>query len=248
MSPLDGPRQQVHEFYSLLLRGRPKSAEKYVDPETLEIFRNFTNNRFLGFEIDTIELDKQSNNAAVTVQIIYQPLMFPRPMKYPRKTIWRLAEDGQWLLKDFVIPEPIQPPLKMFDSSRNQQTEEAKPELLRFEENVVHFGELRQGDKRQALFRFANNSDQPVTIAEVETGCICIKLVSELNTYGPGDTGELVFEFDSEGYLRGYKQTIVVRTDPGELRSFLMVEADIQPRRDPKPGLQDTTSHEDVTP
>jgi hypothetical protein len=230
VSPSDALKKRVQEFYSLLQRGRVSQAESYITPDTLEIFRTLSVNPFLGFEVDSIEIGADGKSADVLVQILYQPPMAPQPFKYPRKTAWRLEGD-QWLQ---VVPE-----LNEFQS---QQPTAGKPgpEELRFAQKTANLGILRQGDKREARFSFTNVTDHPVTITSVDGSCPCLRLLTDKKTYAPGETGELVLEFDSQDYLRAYSQTVVVRTDPGNGRTELLVKADIQPRRRASPAPQET--------
>ena len=48
--------------------------------------------------------------------------------------------------------------------------------------------------------------------------------------YQPGETGELVIDFDSTNYEYAYAQTVVVSTSPGDVKSYLKIAAHVVPR------------------
>jgi hypothetical protein len=219
-------KKRVQEFYSLLQRQRLTEAESYVTPETLESFRSMGSNPFLGFEVESIQMEDGGKSASVLVQILYQAPQLAKPVKFPRRTTWRFDE-GTWRL---VVPEPAPPPLRDSFSADSMKTEQPKPADLHFQDTSVSMGDLKEGDKKQIRFSFTNVSNHPVTITAVHTDCPCLLLKSEKKTYQPGETGELILEFDSNHYTWKYKQTVVVITDPGSLRTDLLVEGYIQPR------------------
>lgn len=43
----------------------------------------------------------------------------------------------------------------------------------------------------QASYAFANNTDHPITIKEINTSCGCAKIDLEKKTYAPGEEGTL---------------------------------------------------------
>jgi hypothetical protein len=239
-NPVEALKKRAAEFYSLLLQNKVHEAESYVTADTLQDFRRLSNTPFLGFNVESIELDAGGKAATVLTQIFVLTPVSPQPIQYPRRSAWRL-EEGNWF---FVAREPVQPIQgQMPGQMRGTMPPSANlPPAgdLRFLATTADLGILRQGDKREARFSFTNVTDHPVTITSVDGSCPCLRLLTDKKTYAPGETGELVLEFDSQDYLRAYSQTVVVRTDPGNLRTELLVKADIQPRRRAAPAPQDT--------
>jgi hypothetical protein len=112
------------------------------------------------------------------------------------------------------------------------------PSALEFRESRINLGIFTKDEKKQARFAFTNITDGPVEISEVATGCTCLTPTYEKKMYGPGESGELVIDFDPARHLFLYAQTIEVKTEPGGRSHLLSLEAQIIPsnwRSPPEP-------------
>ncbi len=220
-------RARVEEFYSLLQVGRWDPAEAYVVENSREAYRKESKNPFLGFQVDSIKLDPDGKSAAVVVQIQFIAAFSPTPVSLARTTRWKLME-GTWYIE---IP-PAQPrvdnSLALFQPT--PKTSASPPEELKFKGHRFGLGKMQPGEKKVARFPFANVTDHVVRITEVLTGCECLKVRLEKEEYKPGESGEIVVEFDSTRYENEYTQTLVVRTDPGNIPVYLTVNAFVIPR------------------
>ena len=216
-------RARVKEFYTFLQQGQTTRAEAYVSRDSVDTFRRSDIGLMQGMEISSVELDPSSESATVTVQILYKHPMVPAsPLRFPRTTTWRL-EDGAWRV---VI---VQTPGTVAGMAPRGEAQAPLPEELQFSEKTRDLGVFEIGNKKPVRFSFKNVTDHPVTISGVETGCPCLSVLSGIKTYQSGETGELVVEFDSTGYLYDYKQTMVVKTEPGHLTTNLLVQAKPMP-------------------
>lgn len=218
-------RQRVQEYYSLLQLGRWTQAEAYVTEDTREEYRNQNKNAFLGFSIAELAVDPDGSEAKVTVQIHFFTGISPQPVASPRRTHWRLEEDGLWYVE---IPKPDPRVLDgVFGGPKREYT--PPPEELKFEGHRYGLGRVERGQIKQARFPFTNVTDHVVTLSEVLTGCECLQDKTKKREYQPGESGELVIEFNPEGYQRDYIQTILVKTNPGDVTSYLTVAAYVMP-------------------
>ena len=77
-----------------------------------------------------------------------------------------------------------------------------------------------------------------MTLTAVLAGCECLRVKTEKKEYQPGESGELVIEFDPSGYKYNYEQTIVVKTDPGDLSTHLHIRAFVLPRPQEPPQAE----------
>lgn len=229
--PQEAIRRRVEEFYALLHGNQLAKAEAYVSRDSLEKFRDLENNPFVSVEIKSVKLGPEGASATVEVTILFMDPRSPIPIPFPRKTDW-LLEDGQWRL---IVPDAMD----AFRQRSARATGEQHPPALKFSQDKVQLGRVRQGEKKQVRVSLTNVSDQPVRITEVVTDCKCLQAKTDKETYEPGAKGEMTIDFDPMDYLYNYQQTIVVITEPGDLRSPLMVEAQIQPRRRASPKQQD---------
>jgi hypothetical protein len=226
-------RARVTEFYTLLQKGQTTRAEAYVTRDSVDEFRRSDPGPMLGLEISSVEMDPSGESAVVTVQILFKhPLVPASTLRFPRTTTWQV-EDGAWRV--VIVP---QPPGSVGGMGPGHQAkpEPSRPPDLQFSEKEQDLGILEAGGKKSFRFSFKNITDHPVTITSVETGCPCLTVQSGLKTYQPGETGELALEFDSTGYSYYYKQTIVVKTEPGHGTISLLVEAKSHPRRSTAPA------------
>lgn len=220
-------RQRVQEYYSLLQRGRWTQAEAYVTEDTLVEYRNQNKNAFLDFSVVDVKVDPACPEAKVVVQIRFFTGIAPQPVAALRKTHWRLEEDGLWYVE---IPKPD--PRAFARLFEGRQGYSPGPEDLKFEDHRSGLGVIEYGQVKQARFPFTNVSDHVVTLSEVLTGCECLQVKTTKREYQPGESGELVIEFNSKGFQRTYARTILVKTNPGELTTYLTVAAYVLPPPD----------------
>ncbi len=214
-------RTRVEEFYGLLQQGMWTRAEAYVTEDSLEEHRSQSKNRFLGFQIESTKIDPDGQSATAVVRVKFFAGLPPVPMEIPRTTRWRLVGD-RWYL---VTPRRDPNALQSLFASRSTKTPGKKiaREELEFKGHNYSFGTIQPGEIKVARFPFTNVTDHVVTLTDVVTGCPCLRLKTEKKVYKPGESGEIVIEFDPTDYERGYAQTIVVKTDPGSLTTHLNV-------------------------
>ena len=107
---------------------------------------------------------------------------------------------------------------------------------MKFGGHRFGLGLMKNGEKKVARFPFTNPTDHLVTITQVATGCECLTVKDFKKEYKPGESGELVIEFDSTNYPGLYAQTMVVKTSPGDATSYLLVEGETPIRVNPAPA------------
>ena len=219
-------KERVEEFYSLLLKNRVKASEAYVAQESLEDYQTLRNNPFVGFEVKSIEMDAEGTSATVGVAIFFIHPQAPKPLPFQRKLKWQV-ENGEWRL---IVPNPMQrTSLDDVKAGENSESGERLPPALQFGEDQIDLGIFAQDEHKQARFSFTNSTDGPVQITDVVTGCECLRATYEKKTYGPGESGELVIDFDPARYLSLYGQTIIVKVEPGERSQKLLIRGQVMP-------------------
>ena len=219
-------RRRVEEYYSHLQLGRWTEVEAYLTPQSVEIFREESKNAFLGFQIDSITIDPDGQSATGEVRIYYTIPQASTPVYLPKTTHWRLV-NGVWYVD---LPKPDPERFKnLFDSEARKASlpPSPPPAELKFQEDEIKMGLVKAGDLPVARFPFTNVTDHAVTITEVRTGCKCLRLLTEKKEYQPGESGELAIEFDPIGYSYTYGQAVMVFTNPGELKTQLVIWANV---------------------
>jgi hypothetical protein len=226
-------RKRVGEYYSLVQLGRYTQAEDYMTPESKETFRKIAKSPFLSFEINSVKLDASGQAAAVEVRIrafLGQVSTNPVPMSY--NTNWRLV-DGLWYL---VLPKDVPTSPLAAIANRNSSTHNPKPGELKFKGQHFNLGHMDQAQKKVARFPFTNEADHVVTITDVITGTPLLTVENYKKEYKHGESGELAIEFAPVGLDSEYAQTVVVKTNPGGLITYLTIIAYVipPPREPPK--------------
>lgn len=87
-----------------------------------------------------------------------------------------------------------------------------------------------------AVFRFSNVGEDPVTISEVEITCGCLAPKLDKRTYIPGERGELTVRFDLRNRTGHQRKAVVVKTDGGT-ETTLYTETDIPKAYDMAPVM-----------
>jgi len=229
-------RTRVEEFYGLMQYGRWTRAEAYVTEDSLESYRDQNKNPFLGFQIESAKIDPDGQNATVVVQMKFFAGVPPVQMAAVKTTRWRRV-GGEWrVVVQARDPNAMQ---ALFATlSGKTAAEEVAREELEFKGHTYNFANIQPGQIKVARFPFTNVTDHVVTITDVATGCPCLRLKTEQKVYKPGESGEIAIEFDPADYEKGYAQTIVVKTEPGNLRTNLSVTGYIVPPRREAPKAE----------
>lgn len=71
---------------------------------------------------------------------------------------------------------------------------------IRLVEESFDFGTVAQGEKVVHVFKFRNEGNGPLEIAEVTTSCGCTATILSRRTLAPGEEGQVQAEFDSTKY------------------------------------------------
>lgn len=215
-------RKRVEEFYSRWQVAKWGETEAYVTEETKENFRRLPKKPVLDFRIESVKLDPEGDAATVVTMVKALAAMFPAMTEMPRTSRWRLLE-GVWYIE---IPKTTLNPLAVPGAPGD---EAPPPEELKFKGHRYHLGQIGPQQVKVARFPFTNVTDHVVTITEANTGCPCLRVLTEKKVYQPGESGELAVEFNPSGYRYDFGHTFVLVTDPGGRRTLLTVTAHVLP-------------------
>lgn len=114
---------------------------------------------------------------------------------------------------------------------RTEPDRSKRESRLIVKERVVDLGRLKQGEKGIAKFLLENQGTAPVHISSVRASCGCTvprRLTDDEKLLEPGETVEIVAEFDSKGRRGKQRKTVTVMSDdPIEPRLQLLLTAEI---------------------
>jgi uncharacterized protein DUF1573 len=231
-------RARVQQFYALLQMRQIARAETYATKDSRERLRDQTQNPFLGFKVGTVLVEPDGKSGKVSVELTVMAPYAGAPMPFERKSDWTL-EDGEWRI---IVPAP--PPEMSLDAMMGMapDNDAPKPEELQFQGHRYGLGVMKAGERKTAAFPFKNISNHNVTMSRIDTGCDCLKVKTQQMTYKPGESGELTIEFDSTGFGYDYAQSVVVHTEPGDVKSYLQIHCEVVPKitaTSPEPGAME---------
>ncbi|MBI4465097.1 MAG: DUF1573 domain-containing protein [Acidobacteria bacterium] len=227
-------RETVQKFYQACIEGKWKTAEQYVDRESVEVFRSNPPSGFYKFQIQKVEFQKEGNEALVTLGLDTPVAQVGgKIMTLNAQTIWR-ASKGKWYM---VISKA--PPLPaLMEAARLAQTAPKLLTELKFDYIQYDFDYRRQGDRIEVEFPFVNVSDHPVQVsASLVTFCDCITVKVTQDTISPGEKASVLFTLeDSTPFTFYYHQGIGVKVEPGGGTMNLHVIGFLAPAADNPPG------------
>lgn len=84
---------------------------------------------------------------------------------------------------------------------------------INFAKTVHEFGEIDEGDKITAKFKFKNTGTGPLTIDDVAVSCGCTMPTYPIVPIAPGETGEIGVIYNSKGKFGTQKPTLTVKTN-----------------------------------
>lgn len=103
-----------------------------------------------------------------------------------------------------------------------------------FEERVYSFGSILEKDGEVShSFVFMNNSETPVTIADVHSSCGCIGKVVANGPVKPGGKGKVTITFDPRYKSGFFSKEIIVFSNGGKEFNRIWVEGTIKPAEHP---------------
>ena len=100
-------------------------------------------------------------------------------------------------------------------TAAGEQNDQDVP-ALEFEEDVIDFGEISQGEKVMRRFKFTNTGNSDLIISDAKGSCGCTVPRWPKQPIRPGQAGEIEVVFDSNGKQgRQHKTvTLIANTKP----------------------------------
>jgi hypothetical protein len=92
------------------------------------------------------------------------------------------------------------------------------------------FGEIQEGVEATHTFVFTNDGDQPLTLRAVRPSCGCTTPSFTTEPVAPGEQGQVVVAYDSEGRPGPFRKSIRVTAEAGDdqLDETLYITGDVQ--------------------
>lgn len=129
-----------------------------------------------------------------------------------------------------IDPTTGQPAIKPINTATQPQQPAVDPATaanISFEENAFDFGTLEEGDKVEHVFKFANTSDNPLTISNARGSCGCTVPEWPREPIAPGESGEIKVKFDSKGKKGKQNKTVTITANTDPVNTMLTISSDV---------------------
>ena len=101
---------------------------------------------------------------------------------------------------------------------------------FKFKDKVIRHGKILEGDEVKLSFSFENVGDAPLIIQSYEVACTCTKVSYPEAPIAPGQSGEILVDFDSNGKIGYQDRSIMITSNakdsPAKIRFTLNVKKD----------------------
>ena len=109
---------------------------------------------------------------------------------------------------------------------------------IRFDNDKMDFGKVKQGKVLTHVFKIINEGDETLTIDRVRTSCGCTAVLVSKKEIPPGEEGELKVTFNTRGYGGKLSKYIYVDSnDPAQKSKQITLSVDIEVPPQPKIAL-----------
>ncbi len=99
---------------------------------------------------------------------------------------------------------------------------------IQFMEEEYNFGTINQGEVVSHTFKFKNTGSEPLVITDAKATCGCTVPKKPTEPIAPGETGELVVEFNSAGKSGAQTKQVTVTANTNPPQSFIRIVSDIK--------------------
>ncbi len=126
----------------------------------------------------------------------------------------------------FTPPAPVAPAPEDFVSKAK-----AYPATtLRWDSETFDFGKMAEGDKVKHTFKVTNTGSNPLYIVNVKPSCGCTSPQWTKEGIAPGNTGEVVIEFNSAGKTGMQSKTVMITTNSDPVQKSLKFTGEVLPK------------------
>ena len=108
-----------------------------------------------------------------------------------------------------------------------EAVDEANAPQFEFEETVMQFGEISQGEKVKRMFKFTNIGKSSLIISDAKGSCGCTVPLWPKEPIAPGEEAEIEVVFDSNGKSGHQKKTVTLVANTVPNTMLLVIEGDV---------------------
>ena len=116
----------------------------------------------------------------------------------------------------------------MNTTSSQFKNNDSKVAIIKFETEIIDYGTIDQFADGSRLFTFTNEGNAPLVITDVKTSCGCTVPIFSKEPILPGETGELLIQYDTKR-LGVFNKTITVISNSKDGNKLLKIKGNIIP-------------------
>lgn len=131
--------------------------------------------------------------------------------------------------EDVTTTTPAAPATPAASSATTPPAPTGPTTTMTFEELTFDFGTVAEGEKVSHTYKFTNTGNEPLVLSDAKGSCGCTVPKWPREPIGPGETSEIVVEFNSQGKKgqRNQKVTLTANTNPPQ--TFLSLTGTVNP-------------------
>lgn len=122
--------------------------------------------------------------------------------------------------------------LGLFASTAFAQTEskDEKQAKIVFEVSSHDFGDIKQGDQVEYVFKFENKGTAPLVLTNVATTCGCTAPTWPREAILPGENGEILIKFNSAGKMGQQTKVITIYSNASNNPERVKILTNVLPK------------------
>lgn len=114
------------------------------------------------------------------------------------------------------------------ESEKPAPPADGKYPVMTFEETEYDFGDIKQGDKVEHIFKFKNTGESDLLISNAKASCGCTVPEYPKTAVKSGETGEIKVKFNSEGKRGQTLKTITISCNTTSGSEILKIKTNIK--------------------
>ena len=100
--------------------------------------------------------------------------------------------------------------------------------LITFSKKEHDFGNIKQGDKVECLFKVTNTGNQPLILEEIHGSCGCVTAEFSKEPIPAGESREIIVKFNSDGKKGRQAKTLTITANTEPIQNILTIYADVE--------------------
>ncbi len=112
-------------------------------------------------------------------------------------------------------------------ASENNEVNTEDLAKIEFEETVINFGEISQGEKVKKRYRFKNTGNSSLIISNATGSCGCTVPLWPKQPIKPGQEGEIEVVFDSNGKQGRVHNTVTLIANTQPNKTVVALKGDV---------------------